>query len=241
MMHIIIHEVNIMRKIFALVLAMLMVMSAAAMAEGALTVNNEVFNVIQTDYATYGYLFAKIENTGDAPITVGSGTMAIFDAAGSILETSDWVSCYPNNAVLQPGEYVYVDNTVYFDDGVTVDTVGEYQFVAKPYEYAGYEYVKIPCEAVLALGVDAYDSDYIDVTFTNTTDAILYDFDVLTAMYDANGALINVDYTWESSVGVHPGSTVTIKVYQDSTVMDYIEANGIVPTTVDAMVYYEIY
>lgn len=231
-----------MRKILVFALCLLMMLSSFAMAEGAITVSQEVFKVVETSYgSTYGYLFAKIENTGDAPISVGSGTLAVFDAAGTILETSDYVSCYPYNAVLQPGEYVYVDNTVYFDDGVTVDTVGEYQFAAKPYDYEGYTYVKFPCEAVLALGESEYDSNYVDVTFTNTTDAILYDFDVLTAMFDADGNIVNVDYTWESSVGVHPGSTVTIKVWQDSTVIDDLKAKGITPASVDAMVYYEIY
>lgn len=228
-----------MRKIFALVIAMLMVMSAAAVAEGALTVSQQNFNVVETDYGTYGYLFVKVENTGDAPVAVGNGTLAIFDADNAILETSDYISSMPYNAILEPGDYIYMEDTTYFDDGITAANVGQYMLSVKPYEYDGYTFTKIPCEAVLSLGVEEYDSDYIDVTFTNTTDATLYDFEVVTAMYDAAGTLVNVDTYWGSSVGIHPGSSVTVKVYQDSTVMDALAAAGNAPATVDAYVYYQ--
>ena len=230
-----------MRKIFALVLAMLMVMSAAAVAEGALSVTKETYKIVETDYGTYGYLFVKVENTGDAPIALGNGTLAVFDADNAILETSDYISGRPYNAIIEPGDYVYMEDTTYFDDGITAANVGQYMLSVKPYEYEGDSFVKIPCEAVLNMGVETYDSDYIDVTFTNTTDSVLYGYEIVTAMYDAAGNLVNVDYDWYSNVGIHPGATVTLKVYQDSTVLEALEAENNLPATVDAYVYYELY
>jgi hypothetical protein len=40
------------------------------------------------------------------------------------------------------------------------------------------------------------------------------------------------------SVGLHPGSTATFSLYIDSDNINYLEANGIQVSSVDAIVYY---
>jgi len=229
-----------MRKTLAMILCLLMLVVSAAAAEGAITVNQEVLQIIETSYSTYGMLYAKVENTGDAPIALGDGTLAIFDADNAILATSDYVSTIPYNAILEPGDYVYLRDTTYFDDGVTAADVGTHMFSIKEYDYNGYPFVKVPCEAAMNFENEEHYGDYIDVTITNSLDYVMYDFRVAVALYDAEGNLIYVNYDYDDSIGLHPGSTMTMMVYVDSDVLDYCEANGIVPTTVDAYAYYTV-
>ena len=77
------------------------------------------------------------------------------------------------------------------------------------------------------------------VTFENTTDEARYDFYVTAALYDTNGNLILVDTNCISEIAVHPGSSLTVKMYIDKDVLWHYKENGIEPDTIDAMVYYE--
>ena len=67
-----------MKRIFALVLALtICLFSAAALAEGKLTVTEK--NLIQLDGSDVAYFFAKVENTGDDAIGVGTGSIKYYD------------------------------------------------------------------------------------------------------------------------------------------------------------------
>ena len=96
-----------MKRIFALVLALtICLFSAAALAEGKLTVTEK--NLIQLDGSDVAYFFAKVENTGDDAIGVGTGKLVAFSADDEVLISEDYVSTSPNAAILQPGESLYV-------------------------------------------------------------------------------------------------------------------------------------
>ena len=92
-----------MKRIFALVLALtICLFSAAALAEGKLTVTEK--NLIEFDGSDVAYFFAKVENTGDDAIGVGTGKLVAFSADDEVLISEDYVSTSPNAAILQPGE-----------------------------------------------------------------------------------------------------------------------------------------
>lgn len=95
----------------------------------------------------------------------------------------------------------------------------------------------VPCEATLEMK-DEYDS-YVYVTLTNNTDAIQYGPYVTVALHDQEGNLVYVRGEYADSLGVHPGSTVTIRVYIDSDFIRYFQTNNIEISTADAYVCYE--
>ena len=95
----------------------------------------------------------------------------------------------------------------------------------------------MPCEATLEMK-DEYDS-YVCVTLTNNTDAIQYGPYVTVALHDQEGNLVYVRGQYADSLGVHPGSTVTLRVYIDSDFIRYFQTNNIEISTADAYVCYE--
>ena len=76
-------------------------------------------------------------------------------------------------------------------------------------------------------------------TFTNTTDEILYDYEMVAALYDQNGELLFINTEVVSGIGVHPGSTITVRLYIYEDIVMYFCREGLTPTTVDALVYCE--
>lgn len=230
-----------MKRIIALIVCLMMVLAAMpALAAGELTITKSNLVVVDGSLFVSGYLYACVENTGDAPIACGDASMAIYDAAGEILETSDWVSTIPYNVILEPGEIAYIKEWVVFDDGITSADVGEYKLSIGEYEYTGNETNFIPCEVTVGdLSSDSYDN-YIYVTFTCPEGDILYDIGVAGALYDADDNIIFAGYDTMSYVGLHPGSTVTVQLYVDSDIVEHMEANSIVPSVVEAYVYFEV-
>ena len=67
----------------------------------------------------------------------------------------------------------------------------------------------------------------MNVTFTNTTDEILYGAYVVAAITDNDNNIVYVDRQNYESIGIHPGSTVTVKLYIDGDYINYYEINGI--------------
>lgn len=54
---------------------------------------------------------------------------------------------------------------------------------------------------------------------------------------DRNDNVVYVDRDRYNNLGVHPGSTVTLKMYIDSDYIDYYEVNNINLAKVDSFVY----
>ena len=74
------------------------------------------------------------------------------------------------------------------------------------------------------------------VTFTNTTDKPRYGLEVV-----AEGNILYIDSEdLYDSKALHAGSTMTIRMDVSSSFLDYYEANGIIPASVDAIVYAEM-
>jgi hypothetical protein len=70
------------------------------------------------------------------------------------------------------------------------------------------------------------------------SDETRYRYYVVAALLDTSGNLVYVNTNRLESIGLHPGSTATFSLYIDSDNINYLEANGIQVSSVDAIVYY---
>lgn len=224
-----------MKKLISVVLALLMfALSSTAFADGKLTTTKKNLIIFPGDDT--GYFYARIENTGDAPLSVTLSDLVVFSDNDEIILSDSYITTTPSNTIIEPGNHLYVAEFLW-DSALEGATVSDYKFSAK----AGTSkrtIERIPGEAVLDLTDSDGTDNYIHVTFTNTTAALISDFHVVAAIYDADDNLIFVDSTSLSSISVHPNSTITVKLYIDRKLMDYYEANNLTPTTVDAIVSY---
>lgn len=217
-----------MKRIFALVLALtICLFSAAALAEGKLTVTEK--NLIQLDGSDVAYFFAKVENTGDDAIGVGTGKLVAFSADDEVLISEDYVSTSPNAAILQPGESLYVREWLW-ESILASSDIADYKFSMGTDDY-GVPLKFVPCEAAVEM-----NNEYIYITLTNDTEETQYGLYITAALHDAEGNLIFVNDQSVDNVGIHPGSTVTFRMYIDSDVVEYYANAGIEPAAVDAYV-----
>lgn len=185
-----------------------------------------------------GFFFAKVQNTGDAAGYVDyKGNIVASDAEGNIILTENYVHTKPSDVYLEPGEYAYVCESIY-DDALDTAEVADCKFSIKAVD-DGEEYEKLTSEAKIHFEPDEEDDNYVDVTFTNTTDEILYDYEIVAALYDQNGELLFINTEMVSGIGVHPGSTITVRLYIYEDILMYFCREGLTPTTVDALVYCE--
>lgn len=231
-----------MKRFTAMLLMLCLLLTTAAFAEetapkAQITVVEQRFITMEDDGR--GFFFAKVQNTGDAAGYADyKGNIVLFDADGNIILTENYVHTKPSDVYLAPGEYAYVCENIY-DDALDESAVADCKFSIKAVD-DGEEYVKLTSEAKIHYEPDEEDDNYVDVTFTNTTDEIIYDYEIVAAMYDQNGELLFINAEMMSGIGVHPGSTITVRMYIDEDIVMYFYREGLTPTTVDSLVYCEL-
>lgn len=223
-----------MKRIAALLVVLVLLCSSSVLGEGKLKVTEKNLLVFPGDDS--GYFYAKVENVGDEAVGVDSGDLVVFSEDDDIILTESYVTTNPSYVVLEPNDYLYVYEFLW-DSALKNAAIGDYKF-SIPTRNSSTTFTKVDCDATFELpGSDSYDN-YIYVTFTNPTDETINGFYVVAALHDAEGNLLFVDSDSLSTLGVHPGSTVTSQVYVKKDLMEYYELYGLVPTTVDAMVLY---
>ena len=223
-----------MKRIVALALFVVLLLSSVAFAEGKLTITEK--SVIIKIGSDSGYFFAKVENTGDEAVIYDSGKLVIFSEDDDILETENYVSTYPGKLILQPGEYTYVQEFLW-SSALKDATIGDVKFSVTTRDNWGTEAASVPCEATVdPLTSNSYDN-YIYVTITNNTEETVYGYYVVVALHDQDGNLVFLERNNYDALGLHPGSTVTLKIYVSNDMIEYYEANGITVDSVDALVY----
>lgn len=227
-----------MNKKFLLMLVLMTVLCcvAAVSAEAEITVIDKILITTEGDWT--GDFFAKVENTGDSGAYLEyGGKLVAFSDDDEIIISHDYVGSYPARLYLEAGEYGYIKCAIY-EDALETSTVADYRFSIKTSNY-GDVYTKLPSEASFNyVGSNSYDN-YVLVTFTNESTDVLYDYYITAAIYDQNGGLIFVGGDSYSAIGIHPGSTITVKLYLDDDTAAYFERNKLVPTSADSIVYIE--
>ena len=208
------------------------VAARVALGEGVLTVTHE--NLVLFEGETTGHLFVRVENTGDAPIAVGEGTLVISSDTDEALITEEYFRSTLGSPLLQPGEHAYIDRLVW-DSALRDANITGHKFSLSPAKYTD-EYLYLKAEAAFSAEGFIQGDNYVYVTFTNTTDAVFYGAIVTTALMDTQGNLVFVEGRELTTLGIHPGSTVTVKVLVDRDFRNYYEANAVQLATADAMV-----
>ena len=223
-----------MKKWIALMAALLLVtFCTAGLAQGKLTVTSKT--VIIYSGRDSGVFVARVENTGNAPICYDNGTLVIFSEDDELLAAENYVSSSPSDVRLAPGEYTYIYEFLW-SSPLKNARLGDVRFSVTS-DSRGYSFDRIPASAVIDMPGSGSYSNYVNVTFTNNSEKVLYGAYVVCAMMDADDNVIFVNRNNYDNLGIHPGSTVTLKMYIDSDLVNYYEANGIVPVKVDALVY----
>lgn len=224
--------------LLVLVLCLICCISATAMAAGKLNVTQENFHKIDM-YSAYGYLYAKVENVGDKPIKVNAGLLEIYDENGDPLTSTDYINAYVT--YLEPGAYTYVSAHEDVDAGL--DAIDDYMFTVSGKSDNETKVITFPCET----SYDVDDSNpywkrnYMYATFTNTSDSPIYGLEVVVALLDAEGNILYVESeSMYDSKALHAGSTMTVRIDVSSSFIEYYEANGLVPASVDAIAYAEL-
>lgn len=224
-----------MKKIVSLMLILtLLCCSSAALAAGKLQVTQENYHYVKS-YRDYVYAYSKVENVGDRPIKVNAGVFEVYDANGDVLTSTDYMNAYA--AYLQPGEYTYVKMSVEIEEGQTPD---DQMLTLTGKSDSSKTALHLPVETKLELGVQSgwQTYNYMYATVTNNTDDIVYNVAVVLALLDAEGNILYIDnHSLYTTLGINPGSTVTIREDISSSFMDYFEANDYAPAKVDALAY----
>lgn len=225
-----------MKKIVCFILALVLCLGATSgFAAGKLSVTQENFHYI-SGFWNYGYAYAKVENVGDKPIKVNAGVLEMYDEGGAVITSTDWVQSYAT--YLQPGEYTYVSMYEDLEEGAAVPA--DYMMTLTGKSDTSVTALRLPVEAKLELDVvdGWWEYDYMYATVTNNTDNPLYEIEVVLALLDAEGNILNVESKeLYSELALMPGSSMIVRKEISSSFMEYFEANGIVPASVDAIAY----
>lgn len=227
-----------MKKLFALCLAAVLCLTAAsALAAGKLNVVKENFHTIP-NFSTYSYAYAKVENSGDKAIKVNAGVLEIYDEAGEVITSEDYLQAYAQ--YLQPGEYTYVKMYDEIEEGA--NTPADYMMTLTGKSDNSVVSKRLPVEARFKLDVTEgwWEYDYMYATITNDTDEPIYGVSVVIVLLDAEGNILHLEDDALYNCAIMPGSSVTIREEIYSNVMEYFEANGMVPASADAIAYYEV-
>ena len=209
-----------MRKLMTGIMMMLCMLPMMVCAEGPEVTEKSFIEFTGEDTA---YFFAKIENNGTEPISLGSGKLVGFSENDDLLITEEYISTLPSYISLAPGEHVYAREFIW-DTVLGASDVADYKFSMETRDN-GDEVSMIDCEVQKEFNGN-YDN-YIVVTFTNDSEEILYDFYVTTVLHDDAGNLIFANGDSASTIGLHPGSTISLKMYVDSDFFNYYTEKGI--------------
>lgn len=227
-----------MKRLTACLLALAMLCGlASACAEGALTVEQENLHIVGTS-ALYGYLYAKVANTGDAPIWVNKGSLVVKDTDGN--EIGNSTSLWRYAEYLQPGESTYVYFSPRIEGIETRDQVGDYEMNIEFQEYDKKQTFPVPSESVYEAGVQegSWTNDYITTTVTNDLDQTVYDVAMFRVLLDADGNILYLDSdNMYSYKGITPGSSVVLRRPVSSSFMSYYEEMGYTPDRVEGYAY----
>ena len=229
-----------MKKSFAVLLILvLLCASSNALAAGKLSVTQENFWVV-SDWSTYAYAYAKVENVGNKPIKVNAGVLEVYDKEGDAITSTDYMNAYA--AYLQPGEYTYARLYTEIKEKEQVEQVDDYMLTITGKSDSSRYNLRLPVETELQLDVkDGWAThNYMYVTITNNTEEPIYNIAVVIALLDADGNILTLDSNSLYSFAITPGSSIILREEISSSLMEYCEKNGITPASADAIAFVEV-
>lgn len=227
-------------KMMALLIVILLI-PCSVLAAGKLVTTQENFYVTN-GYSIYGRVFARIENKGDKPVEYSAGLFEIYDKNADTLASDSYLSVY--GRYLAPGEYGYVVASESIKDVDVYTDVDDYMLTVTGKSNSGKYIKRINCKAEYTpnVQISRYSTrNFMTATFTNDTDDTLFDLHVVMALLDDDGNILDIETTsFYNSIGINPGSTVTVRESVDDDIRDAYERAGSQPTHVDAFAYIEV-
>lgn len=188
-------------------------------------------------YGLNQYVFAKVQNVGDAEIMLDDCNLAVYDADEQLIAAKDYGQ--GTYIPLKPGEYAYVTMYKDIEEGKEAD---HYTFGVTAGEYLYDTTVQFPAEATMELGVGEgwNQKNWMYVTITNNTDETVYNMELMVALLDAEGNILYTEYDSLYNTGILPGGSVVVRLEIPSEFMQYFEANSLTPAAVDAIAYVQV-
>lgn len=222
-----------MKKLIAVIIAALMLMSASALAE--LEVKQVEYIPVASYDSVYCYLFAEVVNNGTEPCTV-DGSFDMLDANGTAVATQDIYSCAPYT--LAPGETGFI-STYGYNDGVPADYPDVRYTILAASAYSEPSTPVTVASATVETGVDEWGSAYCEivVTMTNDTPNTIEEPSAAFGLYDQNGTLMYASSTSLYNVAVPAGSSAAYMFYAPTSLIEAWDAAGRTPTTVSGIAY----
>ena len=231
-----------MKKLLcSLLVALIAFSGCAALAAGKLEVTHENLMLLD-EYGFEGYVFARVDNTGDKPIKINAGVMELYNADGDAITSSDYLYTYGSEQ-LNPGEYTYVRLSA-SDSEVKAADVADHLLTITGKSDKNYVASRFPATTDLALNVeeDYYTTNYMYATVTNNTDEPVYDIRVALALLDADGNILYLSEESMYNVALLPGSSILVREEIPSDFAESFEKNGYTaPASVDAIAYVQTY
>ena len=228
-----------MKRFLILLLALaVLACGLAASAEGVLTVTQQNFHVVTSGSSITGYLYAKLENTGDAPLKIDTASLEIYDADGNVLASSTTLWRFAE--YLQPGEYTYGYMNPSIKDIESADVVADYAVEITGRDLTNRYTFRLPVETVFEPGVegDPFNSDTITTTLTNDADQTVFDIAVMRVLLDDAGNILYLDSdNMYSYKGLTPGSSIVVRRQVPNSFRDYFTEKGYKPAAVDSIGY----
>ena len=182
-----------------------------------------------------GVFVAKVRNDTDTTAYLSGGSLILLDDNGNNIGESDFIYTV-GSSYLDPGEETFVSLHADVNEGAeaknyTVDlqtsTLASYQTPDTALEVSSSE--------LRIVEGQYFTSYYTCATVTNTTDAPLTYFSVVTAIRDNNGALLDLNTSSLYQHELASGSTITLVENIDSRVEEYCSANGLTLSSVESI------
>lgn len=187
-------------------------------------------------YSNYYYVFAKVQNTGDAAVRIDECKLTVLDEAGAEIASRDYGDTFAR--FLKPGESTFVK--IYADVGEAIPAA--YQLTVTQNDNVYSEDVRYPADAEMLLNVDEgwTVGNYMVALVSNDTDEVLYDVEVAMALLDNDGRIVYIDDKHCFNMGIPAGSDIYVKLEIPEEFIEYYNTNGVKLQSVEAFAYQEV-
>ena len=225
-----------MKKLLLIALALLLI-CPVVLAESALEVTEKrVVRQVEDGTAEVN-IYMQVKNTGSVPVGLDAADICFYSAENELLVESSAYTMIP--PVLQPGETGYIEGWEYLD-------AAEAQ---KLHTYT--IHVQSTVHYLPAVTLLAHQSSYIEVetdwgaehfityAIENTGDTELWEMNVAYVLRDADGRIIDFDYTGIYDTGIAPGGTLLYRMELNSGDIEKWQEKGYELGVIETYVYLE--
>ena len=206
----------------------------AASADPELTFLSENFFITESYSGFRAVYLAKVQNDTGAPLYIRDGAMQVADASGNQAGEAKYLSV-SGSRYLEPGEATFIQMNA------DLEADGEYTYTREiEVKAEGYRTDRaVTVTETSYVPAQDYDNAYLRATVVNDTDAPLAGLEVVFALLDAEGNLLDVreEQLYRHELGA--GSTITMVTSVDGKITEYLAAKGIEPASVEAFAWVE--